>query len=78
MSRIGKQPINIPSGVTITVDSNTISVSGPKGNLSTPLLDGVSVQVDGDKALVTRASDQCYTSQSTDFCAALSRTWLLV
>jgi len=34
MSRIGKQPISIPAGVTATVENNTVTIAGPKGNLS--------------------------------------------
>jgi large subunit ribosomal protein L6 len=34
MSRIGKMPVNIPSGIEVTIDTNTLSVKGPKGHLS--------------------------------------------
>ena len=47
MSRIGKLPIQIPSGVTITVDSDAIAVKGPKGELTVPHLSDVTVTVDG-------------------------------
>jgi large subunit ribosomal protein L6 len=39
MSRIGKKPIPMPSGVTATVEGQTLTVTGPKGTLSMPLLD---------------------------------------
>lgn len=58
MSRIGKLPIQIPAGVTITVDQDAISVTGPKGALSQPTLSHVTVAVDGDTATVTRKSDE--------------------
>jgi large subunit ribosomal protein L6 len=58
MSRIGKLPIAIPSGVTITVDPDTITVTGPKGTLSQFTMDGVDVKVEGDVATVTRQSDE--------------------
>ncbi len=58
MSRIGKRPIDIPAGVTITVDSDTITVQGPKGSLSQFTMPGVTVQIDGNQAIVTRASDE--------------------
>ncbi|MEI7539561.1 MAG: 50S ribosomal protein L6 [Candidatus Saccharibacteria bacterium] len=58
MSRIGKLPIAIPSGVTITVDSNVISVKGPKGELTVPHLSDVTVSVDGAQAIVVRQDDE--------------------
>jgi len=58
MSRIGKLPITIPSGVTITVDSDAIAVKGPKGELTVPRLVETSVALEGDKAVVTRANDE--------------------
>ena len=58
MSRIGKLPIDIPTGVTITVDSDIVSVSGPKGELTVPHLSDVTVALDGSQAIVTRHDDQ--------------------
>jgi large subunit ribosomal protein L6 len=58
MSRIGKLPIQIPSGVTITVDSDAISVKGPKGELTVPHLSDVTVAVEDGVATVTRKDDQ--------------------
>jgi len=58
MSRIGKLPVQIPAGVTITVDQGVISVAGPKGNLSQPVLSEVTVSVADGKAIVTRSSDE--------------------
>ena len=58
MSRIGKQPIAIPAGVTITVDDKAITVKGPKGELSQFTMPGVNVTVEGDQVLVTRDSDE--------------------
>lgn len=58
MSRIGKLPIQVPAGVTITVDADLVSVTGPKGNLSTPLLPHVSVSVNDGVLTVTRKSDE--------------------
>ena len=54
MSRIGKLPIHIPSGVTITVDSDAIAVKGPKGELTVPHLSDVTVVVDDSIVSVTR------------------------
>ncbi len=58
MSRIGKQPIQVPSGVTITVDPDFVTVAGPKGTLKQFTMPGVTVSVDGATALVTRDNDE--------------------
>lgn len=58
MSRIGKQPITIPAGVTITVDDAQVVVKGPKGELSQLKLDGVSVKIEDTILTVTRESDE--------------------
>lgn len=58
MSRIGKLPIQIPSGVTITVDPDFITVAGPKGTLQQFTLPGITVQQDGDQLIVTRVNDE--------------------
>jgi large subunit ribosomal protein L6 len=58
MSRIGKLPISVPSGVTITVDSDVISVKGPKGELAVPHLSDVTVTVTDGIATVTRKDDE--------------------
>jgi large subunit ribosomal protein L6 len=58
MSRIGKLPLSVPSGVTIDVKSSEVTVKGPKGTLSQKLADGVSVKVDGSTLTVERATDQ--------------------
>jgi large subunit ribosomal protein L6 len=53
MSRIGKKPIAIPSGVTIKVDGNVVDVKGPKGQLRQPLPPGINAVVE-DGRLMTR------------------------
>ena len=58
MSRIGKLPIEVPAGVTITVDSDAITVKGAKGELTVPHLSDVTVTLDGAQAIVTRKSDE--------------------
>ena len=58
MSRIGKLPVKIPSGVTITVDDHKIVVKGPKGQLEQSLLDRINVAVEGDTLTVTRLNDE--------------------
>lgn len=58
MSRIGKLPIAIPSGVTITVDPDTITVAGPKGTLSQFTMEGVTVTQEEGNVVVTRINDE--------------------
>lgn len=58
MSRIGKLPISIPAGVTITVDSGDITVVGPKGTLTQFVLPEVDVKVADGITTVTRKSDE--------------------
>lgn len=58
MSRIGKLPIQIPSGVTITVDTDAITVVGPKGQLVVPHLSDVTVALEDGFAVVTRKDDE--------------------
>lgn len=57
MSRIGKQPVVIPSGVTITVTDGVMTVKGPKGELSQKLNPLVNVEVTESEVIVTRDSD---------------------
>lgn len=58
MSRIGKLPIDVPAGVTITVDSDVITVKGAKGELTVPHLSDVTVSLEGTQAIVTRKDDE--------------------
>ncbi len=58
MSRIGKLPIQVPSGVTITVDSDVIKVTGAKGELTVPHLSDVTVSLEDGVATVTRNNEE--------------------
>lgn len=58
MSRVGKLPIQIPSGVTITVDPDFVTVAGPKGTLKQFTMPGVTVAVEDNQVVVTRANDE--------------------
>ncbi|MGM9827151.1 MAG: 50S ribosomal protein L6 [Muribaculaceae bacterium] len=57
MSRIGKAPIAIPAGVTVTVDGNTVTVKGPKGQLSETVNDDITVKIEDNHIIVSRPSD---------------------
>ena len=58
MSRIGKQPIDIPTGVTITVGDKEITVPGPKGSLIVPVQDNTKTEVKDNQIIVTRKNDE--------------------
>jgi large subunit ribosomal protein L6 len=58
MSRVGKLPIKVPSGVTITVDPDFVTVAGSKGTLKQFTMPGVTVKIEGDEAVVTRVNDE--------------------
>jgi len=58
MSRIGKLPVQIPSGVTVTVDEQSVKIKGPKGELTHKLPDGISVSKTDTTINVARASDE--------------------
>ncbi|MFW2851444.1 50S ribosomal protein L6 [Sphingomonas sp. TX0543] len=57
MSRIGKKPVAIPSGVTANIADGTLSVKGPKGTLSLALADDVTYDVQADGISVQPAND---------------------
>ena len=57
MSRIGRMPIAIPSGVTVTIAKNRVKVTGPKGELSRTLNPEISVAQEDNTLIVTRPSD---------------------
>jgi large subunit ribosomal protein L6 len=53
MSRIGKQELNIPAGVTVTQTNGLVTVVGPKGTLTKPMRDEITINIDGDKITLT-------------------------
>jgi large subunit ribosomal protein L6 len=58
VSRIGKLPITIPSGVKVAVEHQSVRLEGPKGKLQSAIPAGVAVTVDGNVVRVERASDE--------------------
>ncbi|MBN2743746.1 MAG: 50S ribosomal protein L6 [Marinilabiliaceae bacterium] len=58
MSRIGKLPISVPSGVNVTIKENVVTVKGPKGELSQNIHPDINVSVEGNVLTVTRPSDE--------------------
>ncbi|MEH6990379.1 50S ribosomal protein L6 [Cytobacillus firmus] len=57
MSRIGKKPIEIPTGVTVTNDNNTVTVKGPKGELTRSFNQDIEIKVEDNVVNVSRPSD---------------------
>ncbi len=57
MSRVGKKPISIPSGVTVTIGDAQLEVKGPKGTLTTPVPAGVSFKQEDGSLVAERAGD---------------------
>jgi large subunit ribosomal protein L6 len=57
MSRVGKQIIQLPEKVSVKVGDSKVQVEGPKGKLSWPLPEGITVDVDGKTVKVTRGSE---------------------
>lgn len=58
MSRIGKLPINIPAGVTVTVQDSVVTVKGPKGSLTQDIAENISVVVEDNVLTVSRPNDE--------------------
>ena len=61
MSRIGKNPIPVPSGVEVKIGDSSIEVKGPKGQLSTPLCNVLNYELADGKVTITRKDDERFT-----------------
>jgi large subunit ribosomal protein L6 len=72
MSRIGKQPVDIPAGVTVELADSIIRVKGPKGSLERKLPPSVAIKVEGAVATVERADE----SRASSSMHGLARTLL--
>jgi len=58
MSRVGRAPIEVPSGVSVTLADRSVTVAGPQGTLARPLPGNITVTQDGDVLTVTRPNDE--------------------
>ena len=58
MSRIGRMPIAVPTGVTVSVKENEVTVKGPKGELKREVYPGISVKMEEKHLVVSRPSDE--------------------
>lgn len=57
MSRVGKKPITLPSGVDVTINTNELQVKGPKGTLKTPVPEGVEFKLEDGSLFAERSGD---------------------
>ena len=57
MSRVGNRKLEIPTGVTVTVEGNIVSVKGPKGELSTEINENITVNINENELTLTRKDD---------------------
>ena len=71
MSRIGKAPIPVPGGVTVSLNGLDVSVKGPKGALSRTLPDGVTVAQEGNTLVVSPSSDSRRSRERHGLCRTL-------
>ena len=58
MSRIGRMPVEIPAGVTVTVNGNNVTVKGPKGTLTESFSERMTIALEGNQVIVTRPTDE--------------------
>jgi large subunit ribosomal protein L6 len=58
MSRIGKKPIPLPKGVEVKKVGNAVTVKGPKGSLTTPLVPGIDVSIENNVVTFTRGNEE--------------------
>lgn len=58
MSRIGNRKLIVPEGVTVTIDENQVTVKGPKGELSLEIVKNITVALEDNTVVVTRANDE--------------------
>ena len=72
MSRIGKQPVQVPAGVTVTVNGSTVTIKGGKGELTRTFSDLVEIKEEGEELLVVRVDE----STASNAQQGLTRTLL--
>ena len=73
MSRIGKLPITVPSGVDVAIDGRTVTIKGPKGTLSHTVIEPITVERGDDGAVLVKRPDDDRTTKAYH---GLSRTLL--
>jgi large subunit ribosomal protein L6 len=73
MSRVGKKPITIPAGVTVTIHPDKLDFEGKKGKLTTPLRPGITAAMEGQSLVFTRADENQQTRANHGLGRALAR-----
>lgn len=58
MSRIGRMPVPVPSGVTVNIEGSTVSVKGPRGELSRKFPEGISFAIEENRVVAARSSEE--------------------
>jgi large subunit ribosomal protein L6 len=58
MSRVGQKPIDLPSGVTLTVEKSEVTANGPKGSLKQRTMGGIKLEASDAQVVLTRSSDE--------------------
>lgn len=71
MSRVGKNPVSIPSGVTVTVADGSVKVKGPKGELSQALVHGITAAVEDGSVVLSRPDESKQSRASHGLVRAL-------
>lgn len=64
MSRIGNKHINVPTGVNVAIEGNTVKVSGPKGNLVVNINEGITVKMEENVIICSRSSEEKQIKQN--------------
>jgi len=75
MSRIGRNPITVPSTVSVDVAESVVTVKGPNGTMHRNLPDGITLSREGDVITVERINDETMYGRCTDSRAHSCRTW---
>jgi large subunit ribosomal protein L6 len=73
MSRVGKKPITVPAGVTVTLHPDRIDFEGKLGKLSSPLQPGISAVLEGSNLVLTRAEETQTSRANHGLCRALAQ-----
>ncbi len=71
MSRIGRTPITVPAGVTVTRDDRKLSVAGPKGTLEMVLLPGLELEEEGSTLTIVKVDENPQTQKTFGLCRTL-------
>lgn len=72
MSRVGKQPVPVPEGTKVSILPDHIEVEGPKGKLTSPLFQGINVEMEENQMVFTRVSDSPQLRSLHGLCRSLA------